>query len=569
MNRNFSARVVAVLATLITLGSASVYAQSAQPLQPVNGKIGIFDLKEIDSVPYAPEVLKRTEQLMTMVDGTKKPIIVESIRITGRPGVRVFLYLAYLKGAQKLPVHVTVINEGVRPLVEEAQAGRCGVMVCSTDAKTDVKQMVTIGGPPFKQFYTMDPQQSWFYHLVVALRRTITYIGTRPECDQSQMMVSGYSLSGQAVGLLHSIENRPKSFLIWHGTGFIVSKPGDEVTVDYVGKANYSQYRMYSPAAYCEYGSSPIYIQACSNDYLAQFNSLIYMYTRLRCEKFLAIAPNRAHSQTGRKELEGYNAWIFHTLYNSPPIPTVSEGKLAVVNNKLTYNFRFTSEEVPQYIDVYYSYVTVNKLEACVWHRTPAVKQADGSYQTNLPCYDPDQQLMVYGQVQTKTIGASANTPQIIKPSDLGITAAYSLYPKMLINAESGDDIYVSESSSVEVVSGAPEGKRAFMITPFIDNTVQLFNFETQMWKGATEIHMMLKGDGKPGPVDVFFAADREFWQSKPFTLVPKGSVFSSTWTDYKIPLSAIPNLNTFRFLVFDFRTRPDIILGVDAVRWQ
>lgn len=558
-----------ILVSLAALGTTSVSAESLQPLQPVGGKIGIFDLKDIDSVPYAPEVLKRTEQIMTTVDGTKKPIIIEAIRITGRPGVRVFLYLAYPKGAQKLPVHVTVINEGVRPLVEEAQAGRCGVMVCSTDAKTDPKQMLTLGGPPFKQFYTLDPQQSWFYHLVVALRRTITYIGSRPECDQNQLMVSGYSLSGQAVGLLHAIENRPKSFLVWHGTGFVVAKQGDEVMVDYVGKANYSQYRMYSPAAYCEYGSSPIYVQACSNDYLAQFNSLIYMYTRLRCEKFLAIAPNRAHSQTGRKELEGYNAWIFHTLYNSPPIPTVDEGKLAVINNKLNYSFTFTSKEVPQYVEVNYSYVTVNKLEACVWHRIPAVKQADGSYQANLPCYDPERQLMVFGQVQTKSIGTSANTPQIVTPSTLGITAAYSLYPKMLINAESGDDTYVSESGSISLVAGAPEGKRAFMITPFIDNTVQLFNFETQLWKGATEIRMMLKGDGKPGPLNVYFAADREFWQSKPFSLVPKGAVFNANWTEYRIPLSAIPNLDTFRFLVFDFRERPGVVLGVDAVRWQ
>ncbi len=566
-----SVRNIAVLVALATLAASALTAQTLQPRQPVNGRIGIFDLKDIDSVPLAPDVIKRTEQMMTAADGTKKMIVIEAIRITGRPGVRVFLYLVYPKNAQKLPVHLTVINEGVntKPLIAEALAGRCGVMVCSTDAKTDPKQMLTLGGPPFKQFYPMDPQQSWFYHLVVALRRTITYVGTRPECDLSQMMVSGYSLSGQAVGLLHAIENRPKSFLIWHGTGFLVDKQGDESVVDYVGKANYAQYRLYSPAAYCEYGSSPIYVQSCANDYLSQFDALIYMYSHLRCVKFLAIAPNRAHSQTGRKELEGYNPWIFHTLYNTPPIPTVSDGKLSVVDGKLVYYFSFNSEEAPVYIDVNYSYKTLPRFEGCVWHRIPAVKQSDGSYQVNLPCYDPEMQLMVYGQVQTKNLGASANLPQIVKPSSLGITAAYSKYPNMLINAESGDDLFVNIAGSTEFTTPAPEGKRAYSITPFVDNTVQLFNFETQLWKGAKEIHLMLKGDGKPGPVNIFFAADREFWQSKPYTLVPKGSVFSSSWMDYRIPLSSIPDLETFRFLVFDFRERPGITLGLDAVRWQ
>ena len=569
MNRHLGYRTTAIAVLVAAIACACANAQTLSPRQPVNNRIGIFDLKNIDAPPLTPEVIKRTEQVMPTVDGTKKPMIIESIRITGRPGVKVFMYLCYPKGAQKLPVHVTVINEGVRAPIEEAQAGRCGVMVCSTDAKSDPKQMVTLGGPPFKQFYTADPENSWFYHLVVALRRTITYIGTRPECDINKVMVSGYSLSGQAVGLLHAIENRPKSFLIWHGTGFLVNKQGDEVTVDYVGKANYAQFRMYSPSAYCEYGSSPIYVQACANDYLAKFDSLIYMYTHLRCEKYLAIAPNRAHAQTGRKELEGYNPWIFHTLYNAPPIPTVAEGKLSTVNNRLTYRFNFTSSEQPQYIDVYYAYATLPKLEACVWHRIPATKQSDGSYQANLPCYDPNLDIMVFGQVQTKNVGTSANTPQIVKPSSLGISAAYSLYPKMLINAESGDDIYISEQGNVELTSDAPEGKKAFMITPFVDNTIQLFNFETQLWKNPTEISMMLKGDGKPGPVNVYFAADREFYDTTPYTLVPRGTNFSTEWKEYKIPISAIPNLSTFRFLVFDFRTRPDIKLGVDAVKWQ
>ncbi len=54
-------------------------------------KIGIFDLKAIRSVPLNPEILAKTKQ---------GDVVIEQVRFTSLPGVRIYAILTYREGAR-------------------------------------------------------------------------------------------------------------------------------------------------------------------------------------------------------------------------------------------------------------------------------------------------------------------------------------------------------------------------------------------------------------------------------------------------------------------------------------
>jgi len=530
-------------------------SEIAKPLEPVDGKIGIFDLKKIHSLPLDPEIVKKTE------DGV---VISEEIRFTSRPGVRTFMIITYHKGMLKRPVSMNVRNYGVSSMVLEAKNSFVGVSVCAPSGNNDPTKKLTLGGPPFNQFYTDDPEQSWYYHYVVALTRAIDYLATRPEADVHNIMVQGYSTSGYVTNLLHAIDNRPVCYYTWHGTGYYTDANGQSG-----GKPAFltrKQYLMYGPAAYAKYGSSPLYIASALNDYYAMFDGLIETYSTLRCPKGLAVAPNRGHAETERKELRSAPVWCSHWQFDAADLPVVHPGAATARNGHLVYTFSATSDEQPTHVEVLYSYGKPGRWVGRTWHRKTATKTAVNHYECTIPVYDPAIPLFAVAQLETQNIGVMANLPQYIEPANLGVTQADAIYPHLLLDFEDKSDLYITEGTP-SFIADAPQGKVAAAITPFADGTVQLVNIEPFFWKNAKELRFYLKGDGKPGPVDLFFSSDRNYWDYAKVSLVLPEVNFDEGWKEYSVPLDAIANLDEVTTLVFAIPGRQ--MLYIDAVRWQ
>ncbi|OPZ83273.1 MAG: PhoPQ-activated pathogenicity-related protein [bacterium ADurb.Bin429] len=526
-----------------------------KPLEPVDGKVGIFDLPAIRAVPMDVEIVKKTVE-----DG----IAIEEIRFTSRPGVRALMILTYAPGKFKRPVSLNVRNYGVATLKLEAKNTFVGVSVCPTSGNSDPTKRLTVGGPPFNQFYTDDPEQSWYYHHVVALLRAIDYICTRPEADPKNIMVQGYSTSGYVVNLLHAIDSRPVCYYTWHGTGHYTDPQG--MSGGKSGIITRKQYEMYGPAAYAKYGSSPLYIANALNDYYAVFDGLLEIYSNLRCPKGLALAPNRGHKETSRNELRSAPVWCARWQFNGPTLPVVHDGTVSVKEGQFIYQFTVTSSEQPKYADVFYSYGEPGRWVGRTWHRGAATKVAHGIYALAIPIYDPAVPLYAAAQIETNTIGVMANIPQYFEPVKLGISRANAVYPHMLHDFEEVNDLYIPVGTA-RYDADAPQGKFAAAITPFADGTVQLVNVEPFLWKGAKELRFYLKGDGKPGPVDLYVTNDRNYWDFPKITLVQPEEPFAEGWHEYAVPLDAIANLSEMTTLVFTAQYRQ--VIYIDAVRWQ
>lgn len=548
-------RCLAICCLLAAAVALRAQDGALKPLEPVDGKIGIFDLKAIHEVPLEPELVKKT------VEGD---IVIEEIRFTGRPGVRALMVMTYKKGLTKRPVSFNVRSYGVGTLKLEAQNTFVGVSVCPTSGNNDPAKRLTVGGPPFNQFYTDDPEQSWYYHHVVILTRAMDYLETRQEADMSNIMVSGYSTSGYVTNLLHAIDNRPVCYYTWHGTGYYTDPQGMSG-----GKQAFltrKQYEMYGPAAYARYGSSPLYIATALNDYYAVFDGLLVFYSNMRCPKGLALAPNRGHQETSRQELRSAPVWCSRWQFKAAKMPVVHGGKPVARDGRLYYAFEIESAEAPSYVDVLYSYGKPGRWVGRTWHRAAATKVKALSYECEIPVYDPAVPLYAAAQVETKNSGVMANMPIYIEPSKLEIAKATAVYPHMLHDFEVKDDLYIPVGTPT-YVAGGPSGKQFAAITPFADGTVQLVNVEPFLWKGAKTLHFYLKGDGKPGPIDLHFSSDRNYWDFPKVTLVYPEAAFEEGWHEYDVPLDAIADLDNVTTLVFAAPGRQ--VLNIDAVRWE
>ena len=524
-------------------------------MAPAGEKIGIFDLTLIHEPPLDAEVIGTREE-----DG----VVIEEIRFTGRPGVRVYMLMAYLKGAVKRPVTLALLNAGTQTPFNEAKNGFVGLSVCPPSGNSDETQKLTVGGPPFNQFYTDDPEDSWFYHYVVALTRAFDYLETRPEADMSKIMVTGFSTAGYVANLLHAIENRPSGYITYHGSGYFTEPDGTSG-----GEPAYltrKQYEMYGPAAYAAHGTSPLYICSAVSDYFAMFDGLIEIYTQLRCPKRLTVAPNRGHKQTDRKEFRNVWPWMTHWLFAGPAMPVVEDGIVEIRDGRLIYTFTSDAPAAQiQHADVLYSYGKPGLWAGRTWHRSPATRTATGAYEYEIPVYDLTTPLYAVAQIETRDLGNVANTPQFIDPLAMKLPQATASYPRMLIDFESQDDLYVPEGV-VRYVTDSAEGKFAAAITPFDDGTVHLVNIETAVRAGGKELRIFLKGNGKVNTLLAFYSDDRDFWKYPPVATLVDNAVFPNTWKQYVIPLSGFEKPERITRLVLKLSTPTEIF--VDGLYW-
>lgn len=542
--------------------SAKLLAEEVIDVTPVDPvpvatkeKIGIFDLEAIHQVPLDAKIIATRDE---------GEVVIEEIRFTGRPGVSVYMVMTYAKGAQKRPLTLAMQNEGTLTPLAEARNGFVGISVCPPNAITDPAKPLTTGGPAFNQFYTDDPEDSWFYHYVVSITRALDYLETRPEVDMSKIMVTGYSTAGYAANLLHAIENRPAGYITYHGSGYYTEPDGMSG-----GEPSYltrKQYVMYGPAAYASYGTSPLYICSALSDYFAKFDGLIEMYTHLQCPKKLTVAPNRGHKQTDRKEFRNVWQWMSYWLFQAPAMPDVMDGTLSDKDGKLIYSFS-TNAPVAQvtYADVMYSFGKPGMWTSRTWHRTPATRGENGEYHCEIPIVDISMPFYVVAQIETRDIGNVANTPQFVEP-DKYIKQATAIYPRMLVDFESKDDLYVPEGS-VRFTTDAAEGKAAAMITPFDDGTIHIVNIETAVRAGAKELCIYLKGDGKVNTVTAFLSDDRDFWKFPPVATIINHQVFPASWKLYHIPLTGLkPEAKIYRLVL---KIDNPFEVGVDGLFWQ
>jgi hypothetical protein len=326
---------------------------------------------------------------------------------------------------------------------------------------------------------------------------------------------------------------------------------------------------MYAPSAYAQYGTQPIFIANALTDYFATLDGLIEMYAKLRCPKLLSVAPNRYHATTSRNEFRGTGSWAYHWQSGGPPPPKITDGTVAVRDGKLWYSFRVGATQAIQRVELLYSYGQPGHWTGRTWHRAPAVKRGI-QYECEIPVYNPAVPCYAVAQIETAEYGGTANTPQLIEPAKLGITEGIA-YPTMLMDFEDASDLYIAAGTPT-FIADAPQGKRAASIKPFHDGTVHLLNLEAFLWKNPQELRFYLKGDGKPGPVDVYLVYDTGYWldhERKNYTKIPlvaEDEVFAAEWKEYTIPLDVVMDLEHVDSLFFQLGTRP---LLIDGIRWK
>lgn len=555
---------VAALGLMTLSGMAAASARVAQDA----AKIGIFDMAAIRATPLDPEVIKKTEA---------GSIITEYVRFTSVPGVRVLMVLTYARNAKSAPGILFAQRFGAIERPADAKTGFVGVSVAPPVGNDDPKRLDSVGGPKYsiqasyRQLFTPDPNQSYIYHHVVALVRAIDYLETRPEINLSRTSVMGQDWTGMVVSLMHAIDNRPGAYFVWQGAGFYADAEGN--SGDLPSRIDHDQYEMYSPAAYAKYGTQPIFVANPLNSDLSPLDALVEFTKGLKSNKVLAFSPNREEVQTARGEFDGSGTWQTYLLSKQGQSPSISSGKVTVKNSRLVYSCTANQQTGASLL---VSYGKAGNWTGRNWHRFPMHTQGK-QLVGDIPIYDPAIPMYVIGQISTKGYGERGNVPQFIEPAKVGIKAANSTYPHSLFDGGNpADETYISTYSyyAHQLKFGQPGPTAAIksaIIPLYWDGMIRMKNIEPMFWKGATEVRMWLKGDGKKlvAPFNVHFAYDSRNLLDKDqqnyttVAILKAGEVFPATWKEYRIPLKGIGNLSGVDSLFFETGFKPLQIAGL------
>jgi|GEM_PF-1328402 len=563
----------------VPVGSQSLDSKSTiPPIKPMHvsaqtplGKIGIFDLPAIRSVPLDPEVISHTENA---------GIVTETVRFTSVPGVRVLTILTYPAKAKGLPGVIFARRFGAEPRLADAKAGFVGVSVAPPVGNDDPKRMDSVGGPTyniqasFRQLFSSDPNQSYLYHHIVALLRAIDYLETRPEINLAKTSAMGQDWTGMVVSVLHALDNRVGAYFVWQGAGFYADTEGN--SGDLPARISRKAYEMYSPAAYAQFGSRPIYLASPLNSDLARLDAVIEFAKRLRSPKVLTYAPNREEVESDAKEFDGAGAWQTYLLSKFGQAPGISNGYVTVVNGKLKYACTATGQTGA---DLLISYGKPGDWTGRTWHRIP-MKGFHGTLSAVLPVYDPKVPMYVLAQIRSKQFGSRGNVPQFIEPLKLGITTANAVYPHQIFTGAPQDALYVATSGVATYglpgptrpsATGIPTVLPAAKIPVYWDGMIRFLGIEPAFWKGGKELHFWLKGDGKASiePLNLYLAynsrnsldRDQENYTTVP--LVKAGEVFPAAWREFTVPLNKVGNVAQLDSLFFQTGLKPLQIAGI------
>jgi hypothetical protein len=153
----------------------------------------------------------------------------------------------------------------------------------------------------------------------------------------------------------------------------------------------------------------------------------------------------------------------------------------------------------------------------------------------------------------------------LITPSSSGIETATDVFPSELLRP---DDLYVATGTMGAGPMG-PTGKLSARILPHWDGRIRLKNVEPALWKDAKELIVTVKGDGTPGPLNVYFAVgsrdelDRE---RENYTMVPllkEGETLGTEWRRFTISLDDIADLARVDSLFIETGGKPLQIAGL------
>lgn len=542
-------KILAILSVAV-LGLSTI-AHAGQYQGP--DKIGIFDLKAIHAVPLDPEILAKTKV---------GDVNIEQVRFTSVPGVRIYAILTYKDNAKGLAGYVKVERFGCVPLLEQGKNGFLGMSVEAPTGNTDPKRMESVGGPKLvpgtfsiADAYTDDPKDSYIYQYTVALLRAMDYLATRPEVNLSDTVVAGYSWAGTMVALLHAIDDREAGFILFHGLGQYVDENGksggDPAPI------SRKKYEMYCPTAYAQYGTKPFFLGTALDDYYTKLDAIMETYKALKCPKEFVYVPNRHHHETSRQEMLSHIPWLQYWQFGSEKPPTIGEGTVTNVGGKAIYSCQIDSKFPLAHAEVLVSYGKPGDWMGKTWHRLNLAKQADGSYQVEIPIYDPAVPFYAIGQINTEKAHDAGNGPLFITPSTLGITAANSTYPSVLFDPAEKDDLYI-RTGDIEWSSDGPEGKGSAIVGAGEEGTITFQNVDAQFWQNRKFLDIWLKGDGQPGPVTVFLAFRSDYFLEAArgnytkVTLVPASGKFTPGWAEYVVPLNKVQYLGNVSQIFID-----------------
>ena len=554
---------ISILATV--LGTLLLSAVGRSQATASGDTIGIFDLKAIHSVPLDPEVLSKTKQ---------GDIVIEQVRYTSLPGVRMLMTLTYKEGAKGAPGYEFVENFPVKPLVAEAGVGFCGIVISPPTGNKDPKKLESVGGPVystpfnFNAQFLPDKESSYIYQYTVALVRGLDYLATRPEVNVSNTVVTSYSWASTMVGLLHAIDDRPAATILFHAPGYFVDEQGltggkplllsqaSGPSIPLTRKL----YNMYCPAAYAAFGTKPIYIGTALDDSYTRLDAVTEMYAHLKSPKAFAFSPNRHHATTARNELNSYQWWLSSWIFAGPKPTTVGEGVVKTTDGRVTYTCPVDSKVPLTHAELLVSYGKPGDWLARSWHRLPMTQQGE-TLSIEIPVFDPSVPCCVIAQIESEKFGVVANGPQWIDPQVLGLSKPNAGYPNELFNPTAKDDLYL-RVGTVEWSSDGPSGKGSAIISPGPEGTITFQNIDGVLWKGKKTLSIWLKGEGKPGPIRAYLTYDSNYYlevERKNYTaieLIAAGTPFAAEWREYSIPLDKVTHLDQVTSLFFDSQKR-------------
>jgi cephalosporin-C deacetylase-like acetyl esterase len=279
----------------------------------------------------------------------------------------------------------------------------------------------------------LSPRNEAMYLRMVAMRRAITFLASRPEVDPEKLGFRGHSTGG-VMTVRTATDPRLKAVVPsmggcgfwWEDYPWLVNN-----TRGYEGMEDEAQRRLFLNTVSCDANwqamHAPLLFQAASNDFNSPTENILRGLNAMPegISRRLVMPAHYNHSASPEAAIAD-KMWFEQHLKGTFIFPETPQGELILRTDDNTPVFRVKPDpdsKLPiQSVDVYYSYGRQPQLR--YWADAMAVENSDGVWEGRCPIFYADEPLFAYANV-TYGIEHNFKSPNAADTKALLVSSTY------------------------------------------------------------------------------------------------------------------------------------------------
>ena len=307
---------------------------------------------------------------------------------------------------------------------------------------------------------TPNVRYSMVYHAVLAARRGLTHLASRPEVDGSRIGSYGISWGGFTMWLVNGADDRLKAACAIYGCGIVEGR--DEAWKKRIDPAWAAAYE---PIHYAPRQHAPMLYLGATNDFFGRPPTFALVAERVTVPLRSAWTVNEDHHiNPAAAAAYQWMEWHVKGRGSPPPEPTV---RLTARDGRLVATV--TAPRATQ-VEVLFSAGPEPSVKR-LWNRRPAGKQGS-EWTLALPVHDAKQPVWVIANATYPEGCYLSSRPAFATPSDLGPVRAVAPNSRVLYDPNqdgvtctlSGGTQLYSRRMVCRIADAGPKGGKCLVV---------------------------------------------------------------------------------------------------------